>query len=82
MRYSQAEKMEIIQIVEASELGVKRTLAEAWYQQEHVLRMVSPICGRWIRWSGATFSRSPAVLERDPSVGETQGGGDGFRASR
>lgn len=28
MRYSQAEKMEIIRIVEASELGVKRTLAE------------------------------------------------------
>lgn len=28
MRYSRAEKMEVIRIVEASELGVKRTLAE------------------------------------------------------
>ena len=28
MRYSQAEKMEIIRIVEESELSVKRTLAE------------------------------------------------------
>jgi len=42
MRYSQAEKMEIIRIVEASELGVKRTLEElginrstfyAWYRR-------------------------------------------------
>lgn len=28
MRYSQSEKMEIIRIVEGSELGVNRTLAE------------------------------------------------------
>jgi hypothetical protein len=28
MRYSQAEKMEIIRMVEASEIGVKRTLEE------------------------------------------------------
>ena len=28
MRYSQAEKMEIIRIVESSELGIKRTLKE------------------------------------------------------
>lgn len=28
MRYSQSEKMEIIRIVEGSELGVSRTLAE------------------------------------------------------
>lgn len=42
MRYSQAEKMEVIQLVESSELSVKRTLAELgiarstfydWYQR-------------------------------------------------
>ena len=42
MRYSQAEKMEIIKLVENSEIGVKRTLEELsvcrssyyrWYQK-------------------------------------------------
>jgi hypothetical protein len=40
MRYSQAEKMEIIRLVEGSEIGVKRTLEELAVLQKQLLSLV------------------------------------------
>ena len=47
MRYTQAEKMEIIRLVETSELSVKQTLAELEAALPPTLR-----CRRWHRWTG------------------------------
>ena len=48
MRYTQAEKMEIIRLVENSELSIRETLRELAVPQEFVLSLVRPLSGRRI----------------------------------
>lgn len=80
-RYSQAEKLEIIHLVETSELPVKQTLAELevprstfydWYRQLQRGRL---------RGSGGSAAAATAVLEPYPGGRTRAGGGGGAGAN-
>ena len=73
MRYSQAEKMEIIRIVEESELSVKRTLAELNVKGEHLLPVVRPVPGKGLRRTCCAQATGEAVLEPDSGCREGEG---------
>ena len=81
MSYSQAEKMEIIRLVEGSDLSVKRTLAELDVPSGSLLPLVSPLSGEGLPGPGQSATAFKALLEQNPRGRETTGGGDRLGAA-
>ena len=64
MRYPASEKLEIIRLVEQSQLPVKRTLAEARHPQGDLLPLVRPLSER--RAGGPRRPLAPAGSGLEP----------------
>ena len=67
MRYPASEKLEIIRLVEQSQLPVKRTLREARHRQGDLLPLVRPVSER--RAGGPRRSLAPAGSGLEPHPG-------------
>ena len=66
MRYPASEKLEIIRLVEQSQLPVKRTLAEARHRQGDLLPLVRPVSERRAGGPRRSLASAGSGLEPHP----------------
>ena len=81
IRRSPEEKLEIIHLVEHSDLVGETDLGRTGCSPQHILSLVRSVPGRWPRWVERSKTQSTPVLEPHSGPSQRAGGGPGTGTS-